>query len=136
MIEKDKNNDGKINDDNIDDYKISNNKIISKRDLIFIFILLAVSIVIVLVMHFNKRTGYNVRISADGQTVKTLPLDKDDECVFESDKGYNIVVIKDGTVYVKEADCPDKICVNHKKISNVGDAIICLPHKLVVEITE
>ncbi|MBQ8914512.1 MAG: NusG domain II-containing protein [Lachnospiraceae bacterium] len=135
MIEKDKNNDGKINDDNIDDDKI-NNKIISKRDLIFILILLALSIVIVLIMHFNKRTGYNVRISADGKTVKTLSLDKDTEYVFESDKGYNIVVIKDGEVCVKEADCPDKICVNHKKISNVGETIICLPHKLVVEITE
>ncbi len=131
MNKKDKNNNGKIDDDNISD-----NKIISKRDLIFIFILLAVSIVIVLIMHFNKRTGYNVKISADGQTVKTLSLDKDDEYVFESDKGYNIVVIKDGAVYVKEADCPDKICVNHKKISNVGEAVICLPHKLVVEIRE
>ena len=131
MNKKDKNNNGKIDDDNISD-----NKIISKRDLIFIFILLAVSIVIVLIMHFNKRTGYNVKISADGQTVKTLSLDKDDEYVFESDKGYNIVVIKDGAVYVKEADCPDKICVNHKKISNVGETIICLPHKLVVEIRE
>lgn len=136
MIEKDKNNDGKINDGKINDDKINNNKIISKRDLIFIFILLTVSVVIVLVMYFNKRTGYNVKISADGKTVKTLSLDKDDEYVFESDKGYNIVIIKDGAVYVKEADCPDKICVNHKKISNVGETIICLPHKLVVEITE
>ena len=104
--------------------------------MIFILILLTVSIVIVLIMNFNKKTGYNVKISADGKTVKTLSLDKDDEYVFESDKGYNIVEIKDGEVSVKEADCPDKICVNHKKISNVGESIICLPHKLVIEIRE
>lgn len=116
--------------------KVTDDKVISKRDLIFILILLAVSIVIILIMRFNKKTGYSVKISADGKTVKTLSLDKDTEYVFESDKGYNIVVIKDGEVCVKEADCPDKICVNHKKISNAGETIICLPHKLVVEITE
>ncbi len=125
-----------MNDDIKNSDKLNENKIITKRDIIFIISLLAVMIVIILFMHFNKKTGYNVRISADGKTIKTLSLDKDEEYVFESDKGYNIVVIKDKEVYVEEADCPDKICVNHKKISNIGETIICLPHKLVVEITE
>lgn len=111
------------------------NKIITKRDLMLIIILLAVMIILILFMHLNKKTGYNVRISADGKTIKTLSLDKDEEYVFEGDKGYNVVVIKNNEVYVKEADCPDKICVDHKKISNIGETIICLPHKLVVEIT-
>lgn len=111
------------------------NKIITKRDLMLIIILLAVMIILILFMHLNKKTGYNVRISADGKTIKTLSLDKDEEYFFEGDKGYNVVVIKNNEVYVKEADCPDKICVNHKKISNIGETIICLPHKLVVEIT-
>ena len=130
MSDKINSNENKI------DKKFDDEKIISKRDIYLIVILLAVLIVVVLVMHFTKKTGYNVRISADGKTIKTLSLDKDEEYVYESDKGYNIVVIKDNEVYVKEADCPDKICVNHKKISNVGETIICLPHKLVVEITE
>ena len=111
-------------------------KIISKKDVIFIIVLLAITMMIFIFMRISRSKGYNVRISADGQIIKTLSLDKDDEYVFESDKGYNIVVIKEGAVYVKEADCPDKICVKHKKISNVGEAIICLPHKLVIEIRE
>ena len=111
-------------------------KIISKKDVIFIIVLLAITMMIFIFMRISRDTGYNVKITADGKTVKTLSLDKDAEYVFESDKGYNIVIIKDGGVCVKEADCPDKICVNHKKISKVGEAIICLPHKLVVEIRE
>ncbi|MBQ8924018.1 MAG: NusG domain II-containing protein [Lachnospiraceae bacterium] len=111
-------------------------KIISKKDVIFIIVLLTITMMIFIFMRISRSTGYNVKISADGKTVKTLSLDKDTEYVFESDKGYNIIIIKDGAVYVKEADCPDKICVNHKKISNVGETIICLPHELVVEITE
>ncbi len=116
--------------------KFNENKIITKRDLMLIIILLAVMIILFLFMYLNKKTGYNVRISADGKTIKTLSLDKDEEYVFEVDKGYNVVVIKNNEVYVKEADCPDKICVKHKKISNIGETIICLPHKLVVEITK
>ncbi len=137
-IEKNTIEDNKNNDDNKngDDNKNDEDKVVSKRDLVFILILLVVSIMLILIMNFNKKTGYNVIISANGKTIKTLSLDKDEEYVFECDKGYNIVAIKDGAVYVKEADCPDKICVNHKKISNVGETIICLPHRLVVEITE
>ena len=33
-----------------------------------------------------------------------------------------------------EADCPDKICVNTGKISKIGETIVCLPHRVVVEI--
>ena len=35
---------------------------------------------------------------------------------------------------MKEADCPDKYCVKQGKIKNVGETIVCLPHKVVVEI--
>ncbi|MBQ9608104.1 MAG: NusG domain II-containing protein [Lachnospiraceae bacterium] len=124
-------------DDNMNKLHQENEeKIISKKDVIFIIVLLAITMMIFIFMRISRDTGYNVKITADGKTVKTLSLDKDAEYVFESDKGYNIVIIKDGGVCVKEADCPDKICVNHKKISKVGEAIICLPHKLVVEIRE
>ena len=43
-------------------------------------------------------------------------------------------MVKDGKVSVTEADCPDKVCVNTGEISKSGDTIVCLPHKLVVEI--
>ena len=37
---------------------------------------------------------------------------------------------------MKDADCPDKICINMGTIRKKGQTIICLPHKLVVEITD
>jgi len=33
-----------------------------------------------------------------------------------------------------EADCRDGICVDHTPISLNGETIICLPHRLVIEI--
>ena len=34
-----------------------------------------------------------------------------------------------------EADCPDKLCVHQKAISKNHEMIVCLPNKVVVEVT-
>ena len=57
-------------------------KIISKKDIIFIIVLLVIAMMIFIFMQISRSTGYNVKITADGKTVKTLSLDKDDEYVF------------------------------------------------------
>ena len=48
----------------------------------------------------------------------------------------NIIIIKDGKASMAKADCPDKICVNHAAISKKGETIVCLPHKVVVEVVD
>ena len=45
-----------------------------------------------------------------------------------------VILIKDGKVTMKEADCKDKICADHKAIEKSGETIVCLPHKVVIEI--
>lgn len=47
---------------------------------------------------------------------------------------YNVLQIKEGEVSITEADCPDLICVHHKPVSRQGETIVCLPHKLLVEV--
>lgn len=47
---------------------------------------------------------------------------------------YNLISITDGKVTMEAADCQDQICVHHKPIMSERESIICLPHKLVVEI--
>ena len=47
---------------------------------------------------------------------------------------YNLLSVTDGKVVVEAADCKDQICVRHKPVSSKGESIICLPHRLVVEI--
>ena len=34
-----------------------------------------------------------------------------------------------------DANCPDKYCVHQNPIHSAGEVIVCLPNKLVVEIT-
>ena len=52
----------------------------------------------------------------------------------EMPRDYNIIRIRGGKVSVIKADCRSQVCVDHKAISRTGESIICLPHKLVVEI--
>ena len=54
--------------------------------------------------------------------------------VKEEDYGYNLVMIEDGTVRITDADCPDQLCMKQRSISKNGESIICLPHKLVLQI--
>lgn len=50
------------------------------------------------------------------------------------DAGTNFVVIQDGAVFIKQADCKNQDCVNMGKITKKGESIICLPNKVIVEI--
>ncbi len=47
--------------------------------------------------------------------------------------GTNTLVIKDGKAFMKEADCPDKLCIKQGEIDEKGGSIICLPNKVVIE---
>lgn len=107
-----------------------------KRDIIFIGVLLVVALIAFFVVDkFIKKDGNKVVIKVDGEIVKIVNLtDTNNIIVNGYDGGTNNVVIENGTVYMTEADCPDKICVNTGKISKIGETIVCLPHRVVVEI--
>ena len=63
-------------------------------------------------------------------------LSDEREFTFESNGITLTVSVKDGGVSVVSSDCPDKICVTTGKISKPGQAIICIPARVVIEITE
>ena len=50
-------------------------------------------------------------------------------------KQYNIVEVAGKRIRVKEDNSPDQIAVNTGWISKPGDTSICLPHRLVIEIS-
>lgn len=72
---------------------------------------------------------------ADGNTF-AMSLSKDDVLTVTSSAGTNVIEVQSGKVRVSEADCPNQDCVDQGWISNAGQQIVCLPHKLVVNITD
>lgn len=77
------------------------------------------------------------RISRDGVVLEEIALDQVEESysfVLEDERGSNTVLVEPGRVRVSQADCPDQICVEQGYISDGTVPIVCLPHKLVIEI--
>lgn len=112
------------------------NKVINKSDVALLVIVLGIAVLALVSVMLTRKPGAKLQISLDGEVVETFSLSEDREHQVVTDKGTNLVVIKDGVVDVAEADCPDKVCVNHVSIESVGETIICLPHKLVFEVVE
>ena len=78
-----------------------------------------------------------VSVQVNGQEIKKIIFDKNiigKTIPIESEYGYNLLEIGDDEIRVIEADCPDKIDVKQGKISRIGETIVCLPNRMVVEI--
>ena len=105
-----------------------------KNDIIFIVALLLVLAIIGGCLLLFRKEGNTVKVTVDGQTFGTYSLDKNQTIEIKTEKGYNLVVIENGTVRVEEASCPDGVCSSHRPIRFSGASIICLPNKVVVSI--
>ncbi|MBR5422218.1 MAG: NusG domain II-containing protein [Lachnospiraceae bacterium] len=76
-----------------------------------------------------------VRVYRDGEEVLDAAITEElNTPVFSEDDGENIISIRDGKVCVESANCPGQDCVKMGWISQPGEEIICLPHKLVIRI--
>ena len=76
-----------------------------------------------------------VLMSVDGKVEQEIDLSKDGDYAILNDNGdFNTINITQGVVRMKEANCPDKLCIHQGKISKNGETIVCLPHGLIVEI--
>jgi hypothetical protein len=111
-------------------------RMFKKKDLFLIIIIMITSVFFIITAVIKKGTSPNtVKITISGLEYASYSLYNDREVEISNGYGNNKIVINNGMVFISEADCPDKYCVKHKPISKSGESIICLPHKLVVEIT-
>ena len=86
-----------------------------------------------IVLFTPKKT--NVNIKRDGRLLYSFDLSNTEDSEIEIPYGNssNTVEIKDGKIRVKEAECPDKTCVNMGWLSSASMPIVCLPNHLVIE---
>ena len=137
---------------------------IKRADIILIVGCLLAAALLGVFFIVHRETGSTVHILCDGIELKTLSIDSSQTNLAETageyylitfsddvakveyfaykpklkiaeGTSYNLFSVAGGTVVMEEADCKDQICVHHKPISSARESIICLPHRLVVEIT-
>lgn len=108
--------------------RIFHNTTLADR-LLFIF-LISVSIAGIFISREAMSQSSEVSIEVDGRQVYTLPLDGNKLIPIDGPYGKTVIEIKDRRVRVKEAHCPNQICVKEGWISK--GAIVCLPNRIVV----
>ncbi len=106
-----------------------------KTDIIFLAILITIGLLLTVLIYFPRSSaGTYVEIRVDGKKAAAYSLSADRRETLHTASGENTIIIKDGAVSMAAADCPDKVCVSMRRISRSGETIVCLPHKLVLEI--
>ena len=110
-----------------------------KNDVYLIGMIILAAVAFLVAMRLWRRhndTGNGmVEVTVDGEVYGTYPLEQDlVEQIMLENGDYNLLQIRDGYAEVTDANCRDKICINHTRIRYRGETIVCLPHKVVVEI--
>ena len=108
-----------------------------KRDLIIIALLLACGGMLYLVSQVSLGgEASTVVVTLDGTEVLRRPLAMEDTYeIAQEDGSVNIIAVENGAVYMKEANCRDGLCIRQGKMKNGAKTIVCLPHKIVVQLT-
>lgn len=115
-------------------------RIIKKMDIVIIAVLLILSFTPHLIFFKTSqkcsKNNYAI-IQVDGKIHKKIDLSK----VKKSEKvnlnlpnGKNTLLVENNSIQMDSANCNDALCVKQGNISKVGQTIICLPHKLIIEI--
>ena len=103
-----------------------------RNDLIFIGALVLLAAAVGLLFFFVRGEGDRVTVRVDDEVFGEYFLSENREIEIKTEHGRNYLVIKDGKAYMKDATCPDGICVAHKPVYREGESIVCLPNKVVV----
>lgn len=107
-----------------------------KKDFVIAGIVLMLAGILALVFHFaGGNPGGKVQIKVDGKVVGTYALAEAQSIPIDTRYGHNLLVIEGGEAHMEESDCPDHYCEDQGRISKTGQTIVCLPHKLVAEVT-
>ena len=110
-----------------------------KRKTVFWALLFAALALLGAGVYLLHGEGSRAVISVDGEPYKTVDLAAvaaPYEFTVETEYGRNTVRVSHGTIQVVDADCPGRDCVQQGAISDGVIPIVCLPHKLVIEIRE
>ena len=108
-----------------------------KGDIIVIFTLIVVfCLSFIYISNSFITTGDKyISVQVNGEEIKQITFGNGKKVYpIRTSFGLNILEVDNESVRVIEASCPDKLDVKFGKINKVGQAIICMPNRLVIQI--
>ena len=108
-----------------------------KKDMLIIALALIAALALYLVSQVSLGgDASTIVVTVDGEEVLRRPLAMENTYDIEQEDGsLNVIAVKDGAVFMKEANCRDGLCIRQGKMKNGAKTIVCLPHKVVVQLT-
>ena len=112
---------------------------LTKGDMILIALLIVFSIFLAFYMSkvSDEIDKKYVSIQVNGEEIDTIEFSKDiigKTYRIETEYGHNVLEFGDEEVKIIDASCLDKLCINQGTINKVGQLLVCLPNRVVVEI--
>ena len=113
--------------------------------LLIVGVILCLVVIMLGISYFRPDLGNKavVQIKVDGQEFGTYSLHENQEIPVQTQYGYNLVVIENGSVYVKESDCSNQDCIQQGSMNLdnytqrfLGNLILCLPHKMEIKLIQ
>lgn len=107
---------------------------------VWIVILAMIVAVCGIAWFLTNRTDDNLtvaKIYVDGELVREIDLEQlleETEFTIETDGGTNVIRARHGAICMAEADCPDQTCVKQGWIRGSATPIVCLPHRVVIQL--
>ena len=107
-----------------------------KKDIIIIALALLAALALYLVSQVSLGAEASVVVvTVDGEEVLRKPLAMENRYEIAQDDGsLNVIRVEDGAVFMEEANCRDVLCIRQCKMRNGAKTIVCLPHKVVVQL--
>lgn len=109
---------------------------VKKGDIILSVGCIFAAVLLLVLAFIFKADGKTAVITVDSEVFGQYKLSDEQDIVIKTEHGENMVQISNGKITVTAANCPDRYCVDHVAIDSVGETIVCLPHRMVIEIKE
>ena len=109
----------------------------TKTWIIVLSVLFVLSAACFLILRLTGKSGTVANIYVDGELYKKIDLDAVAvayDIEIKTKYGYNKIHVDKGSICISKSDCRDQICVKQGKITDDGVPIICMPHRVTVEI--
>lgn len=113
---------------------------LTKGDKVLVIFLIVMSIVTAFFAFTINNSRNDVKfisIQIDGEEINTIEFSEEiigKTYTIETEFGKNVLQFGDGEVKIIEASCLDKLCIEQGTIKDVGQLLVCLPNRLVIEI--
>lgn len=105
-----------------------------KGDFLIFGLIIAAVIAATIGCYRAPLSANTVTIYVDSHEYATYSVSEgfEKEIMVKTNDGYNQIKLSSGTVAITDSDCPNHDCVQMGTISQAGDMLICLPHKLMI----